>query len=328
MKIIAENPKIKVFFLPVNTGFVINGLPDQRCIEFYSERSGNGIDCSIVGNVVISDGYGANNVCSTISNDKVWETLSTAISSNGTKPGIQLSSTWDGYSGNKKFVASRNENPIKDYKKSVSNIKLPAIENILFNLRNSIELSINAGFKHIQVHAAHGYLFSLLIDPSFSVYSNFFLNELKKIATDLKFKGIESSIRFSLLTGSQKLDEDRESLINQIMETGFDFFDVSFGFYNINKNLIYPETSSALKSRRLKTIELANKYSDKKIIISGKMNKTQCYNLPSNIHLGICRDLIANPKALSEPKNGCRNCGDCHYYSKGKQSLKCGVFNS
>lgn len=318
----------KIFFLAVNTGYVENGLPDKRCIDFYTERSGDPIYCSIVGNVVISDGFGTNNVCSKISKDHNWKQLASAISNNGTKAGIQLSSTWKGYLGNIKFVASRIQDPISDYQNSISKINLKEINSILLNLKASMHLSIESGFQHIQIHAAHGYLFSLLIDPLFNKHSDFFLNELNLIVLSMKEYGIETSIRFSLLTGSQVLDKQRQPLVDKIMQMGFDFFDVSFGFYNINKNLIYPETESALKSRRSKTIELAKKYPDKNIIISGKMNRKECIGLPENIHLGICRDLIANPNVLVESEDGCKNYKNCHYYSQGKESLECTAFNS
>ncbi|MBB1367616.1 hypothetical protein H5154_14630 [Pseudoalteromonas sp. SR44-5] len=317
--------KKQSFFLAVNTGFVSNGLPDEDCIEFYKARSGKGIGCSIVGNVVISGGYATNNVCSMISKDKVWVTLATSITNNGSIAGIQLSSTWPDYTGNKKFVATQHQNPIEDYKVAVSQLSFLDIELILTNLKNSIEISIDAGFKHIQIHAAHGYLFSLLIDPFFSKHSEYFLGNIDKIAGNLKSRKIQSSIRFSLLTGSQKLDKNRSPLIERIMETKFDFFDVSFGFYNINKNLIYPETNSALKSRRLKTLELAKKFPNRNFIISGKVKLSELHNFPDNIYLGVCRDLIANPNYILQSNFGCLNCGDCHYYSKGKSRLECGV---
>lgn len=318
----------KVFFLAVNTGFIAKGLPDNRCIEFYRERSGNGIYCSIVGNVVIPNGYGTNNVCATISGDDVWKELTSAISGNGTKPGIQLSATWNGYEGIRKFVASRGDDPISDYKRAVENITFSQITNIVINLRLGIELAVSAGFKHVQIHAAHGYLFSLLIDHEFCKFSSLFQKELESIAHELRVIGIESSIRFSLVTGAHYIDKKRGKLIEQIMKLPFDFFDPSFGFYNVNKNLIYPVTDSALKSRRNKTIELANNYINRKIILSGKSNAIHGGVLPDNVHIGLCRDLIANPNYLQQIDNGCKNHGCCHYYSNGKSFLSCGNLNN
>ena len=78
-----------------------------------------------------------------------------------------------------------------------------------------------------------------------------------------------------------------------------------------------------MKSRRRKTIELAINHPDKQIILSGKSNAIHDKNLPDNVHVGLCRDLIANPKYLLEVGNGCNNCESCHYYSRGYSSLEC-----
>ncbi len=96
----------KFFFLPVNTGFGINGEPDNKLIDFYKKRSGNSIHCSIVGNIVIPNGFGSNNQCLFISQSDKWKQLSSAINENGTIAGIQLSSTWPDYKGNRGFVSS------------------------------------------------------------------------------------------------------------------------------------------------------------------------------------------------------------------------------
>jgi 2,4-dienoyl-CoA reductase-like NADH-dependent reductase (Old Yellow Enzyme family) len=316
--------KKQTFFLAVNTGFVQNALPDRECLEFYKARSGKGIGCTIIGNVVISGGYGTNDVCAEISEDSIWCELASVILKNGSIPGIQLSSTWPNYIGNKSFVSNINDKPIDEYKLSILNLNLKEVELIIANLKKSIELSIKAGFTHIQIHAAHGYLFSLLLDPTFSKYSELFLNSLAEIVENLKNRNIQSSIRFSLLSGSQKLDKERGDVIERIVNLDFDFFDVSFGFYNINKHLIYPESDSALKSRRIKTLYLASRFPSKNFIISGKIKKEELLGFPYNVYWGLCRDLIANPSFLLQHDDGCKNFGMCHYFSNSTPRLKCG----
>lgn len=313
------------FFLAVNTGFSSNGLPTEKCIHFYRERSGNNIDCSIVGNVVIPGGYGTNDVCATISGDDSWKSLAKAIKNNGSRAGIQLSSTWSGYTGNRRFVPLKSADPIMDYKQSAAKYSRQNIIEILSDIKLGVHYSIEAGFDHIQFHCAHGYLFSLLIDPEFCKYSSLFQSGLETIINELKSQEIETSIRFSLITGAHRLDKSREQLIDEIMSLPFDYFDPSFGFYNINKNLIYPVTQSALNSRHNKTLKLASNYPMKKVILSGKSLGLNDSILPENVHIGLCRDLIANPKYLIDRKNGCKNCDKCHYYSNNKTYLECGV---
>ena len=45
-----------------------------------------------------------------------------------------------------------------------------------------------------------------------------FLNELNLIVLSMKEYGVETSIRFSLLTGSQVLDKQRQPLVDKIMQ--------------------------------------------------------------------------------------------------------------
>lgn len=314
--------KEKVFFLAVNTGYHSGGEPDDKMIEFYGERSGPNIYCSIVGNVVIPNGYSTNNNCVYISSSDTWKKLVNRISSNGSIPGIQLSTTWEGYSGIKKFVAS-SENDFESYFDIVKDIEIHTLDEIFDRFKYGAELAIECGFKHIQLHAAHGYLLSLAIDSNFCNNHEYAILKLNKIIKEIQQKNIECSIRFSLKTGLQSIDRNRKKDILNLMSLEPDFFDVSFGFYNINKNMIYPTSNSMLKSRIKSCLELAKSFSDKKIIISGKSLHGDIADLPENVYLGICRDLIANPNYLNDKSKKCENCKVCHYHSRGEENLSC-----
>ncbi|MCB5288037.1 MAG: hypothetical protein LHW64_09560 [Candidatus Cloacimonetes bacterium] len=316
----------KYFFLPVNTGYVDEGLPNDRCVKFYADRSGHNLYCAIVGNVVIPNGFGSNDFCAKISDSISWQRLSKAITIEGARPGIQLSSAWENYNGIKHFVAKyvNNPNPITEYKAALLDISSIDVLKIFENLRRGIELSVRAGFKHIQIHAAHGYLFSLLIDEAFSPHSELALDNLNRLAEELVIEGIESSLRISLITGDQSVDENRLKLIDVIFTFPFSFFDVSFGFYNINKYLIYPTSEMLLASRLDLTLDLAKRFPNKQVILSGKSNGAWNPLIPNNVHIGICRDLIANPNFLRDRAMGCIDCMKCHYYSRGESQLTCG----
>ncbi|WP_316383744.1 oxidoreductase [Enterobacter mori] len=313
-----------IYFLAVNTGYGNNGEPNDELIEFYKKRSGNGINCSIVGNVVIPNGYGSNQQCLFISKSEKWKHLSQAINDNNTIAGIQLSSTWPNYIGNRNFVAV-SEHIGEKYLSLLSEIKLSDIDKIIDQLDQGIHLCIENGFKHIQLHAGHGYLFSLLIDHIFCKHSEYALNKIEKAFKNLP-NDIETSLRFSLLVGIQKLDKRRkkEQSIENMLSLPFDHFDISFGFYNINKHMIYPETNSMLSSRIKKSLELSANNPNKNFIISGRALKNHVGKLPDNTSLGICRDIIANPNFLNSPNISCDLCNKCHYYSRGELSLTCG----
>lgn len=314
--------KEKTFFLAVNTGYHCAGQPDSRMIKFYEERSGPNIYCSIVGNVVIPGGYGTNSNCAYISSSDTWKNLADKISSNGSIPGIQLSTTWEGYSGIKKFVAS-SENDFQSYFSIVKDIETHTLDKIFDRFKHGAKLAIECGFKHIQIHAAHGYLLSLVIDSNFCDNHEYAILMLDKTIKEIQEKNIECSVRFSLKTGLQNLDRNRKNDIFNLMSLEPDFFDVSFGFYNINKNMIYPTSNAMLKSRIKSSLELAKSFKDKKFIISGKSLEGEMDNLPENIHLGICRDLIANPNYLVDKSKKCENCKACHYHSRGEANLSC-----
>lgn len=312
----------KIFFLPVNTGYGIDNVPDDRLINFHRLRSGNEIYCAIIGNVVTQKGYGSNDYCLFMSNSNKWKQLSCAINDNNTLAGIQLSSTWDNYVGNKNFVSPASSDFIKEYSSLVKKIDTPAIDIILDDLEISIKMAISHGFKHIQLHAGHGYLFSLLLDEVFCENAQYAHDRLIKILDDTCNK-VETSIRISLLTGIQKIDKLREHSIIKFLQLPFDYFDLSFGFYNINKHMIYPESKSMLTSRINKSLDIVNSNQSKNFIISGRSLKWFEGNLPANANVGICRDLIANPDYLITPEIECNLCGKCHYYSRGETHITC-----
>lgn len=317
-----ESINRKVFFLAVNTGYGINGNPDSRLIKFHQERSGNGIYCSIVGNVVTPKGFGSNNYCLTISNHYNWKIISETIQENGSIPGIQLSTAWKGYKGNKNFVASSNDD-FSEYTNQFINIKKTEINHIIKDFYTGVNLAIDAGFKHIQIHAAHGYLLSLLVDPVFCKNSEYTLEKLNELINHIKSNNVQSSIRFSVKVGIQAIDKLRRKSIDNIIALDADFFDISSGFYNINKHLIYPESKSMLKSRYNNSVFLSTKYPSKSFIFSGKSLSNIKEDLPKNVSLGICRDLIANPKYLIDNSIRCENHKQCHYHTEGKSHLNC-----
>lgn len=328
MNVLASFENKKIFFLPVNTGFGKKGDPDEELIDFYRKRSGNKIHCSIVGNVVIPNGFGSNDQCLFISKSEEWEKLSSAINENNTTAGIQLSSTWPNYIGNRDFVTS-SPSTIDNYLLQVKDITTSEIDKIADQLKDAVNISIMHGFKHIQLHAGHGYLFSLLLDNVFCKNSEYALNKIKSIFDNLP-GNIETSLRFSLLVGMQQLDKKRknELTIENLLKLPFNLFDISFGFYNINKHMIYPKTNAMLKSRIGKSLELAMLYPHKQFIISGRSLRDYEGQLPKNVSLGICRDLIANPTFLNSLSEGCTLCGKCHYYSRGETHIACGNWES
>ena len=192
------------------------------------------------------------------------------------------------------------------------------------NPSTSAVIAWSHGFGHIQVHAAHGYLLSLLVDHRISPDADWALSRLSALAHRCRGEGIETSIRISLRTGDRNFDAaGREDFHAAIAMLAFDFVDVSSGFYNIDKQLIYPARPDMLTNRRTETVQLAEAFPRRRFILSGRALTAPTENLPENVHIGICSDLIANPSYLAELGSGCINSGKCHYFSRRERHIAC-----
>src|SRR5262245_42138047 len=58
------------------------------------------------------------------------------------------------------------------------------------------------------------------------------------------------------------------------------------------------------------------------VILSGRASAA-VNDLPHNVHVGLFRDLIANPRFLYDRSQGCQDSGKCHYHSRGAKSVIC-----
>jgi NADPH2 dehydrogenase len=312
------------FLVGVNTGYVTDGRLDERFVEFYRRRSSPALHCAIVGNVVVPGGHGSNARTPTISRDPEWAELAAEIASRGSLPGIQLATAWAGYVGSRSFRSPTAEETIAGSRILVRELGRAGVASALLALDEAAGLAVEAGFRHLQVHAAHGYLFSLLVDARINERAPEVLERLTGWAVGLSAIGVETSIRISLRTGDSDFDKSGTDHFHaQLVNLPFDFIDVSSGFYNIDKQLIYPGRPDVLRVRRAETIAIAERFPGRRFIISGRALLEPEQHLPPNLHIGLCRDLIANPDFLTDRSNGCVNSGKCHYFSRGAEYITC-----
>lgn len=309
----------KYFFLATNTGYYDCGKPTPECIEFYKRRSSTKLNTVIVGNVLTTNGYGTNSQCGRISDHNSWRVLTGVIEQRGSIPGIQLSTTWKQYTGQKSFFNDEWD----EYRTRTSAIiKAINIPDQIDDLRKSVIIAKNNGFKHIQLHAAHGYLYSMLIDPNFSSTVNYAIDQLNTISMELKELGIITSIRVSLYCGFDKdVELKRRNAILRLCQGSFDYIDLSEGYYNYDKRLIYPCGADAVYEREKRSISFAEEVHNRNVIISGRKKADQGY--PSNVYIGLCRSLIANPSYLEDHIDICNECGRCNYFSRGETKMQC-----
>jgi 2,4-dienoyl-CoA reductase-like NADH-dependent reductase (Old Yellow Enzyme family) len=225
----------------------------------------------------------------------------------------------------KNFVSRASADEIRRYRELVRPISVYQIERLFRAVQAGSDMAMNAGFGHIQLHAAHGYLLSLLIDSRFYPQADVVLAAIGDWGARYAALGVETSIRVSLRTGDTAFDGiGRETFLDQVASLPVGYVDLSSGFYDIDKRLIYPSLASIVRQRREESLATASQHKRTEFIFSGKALTTTESGLPTNIHIGICRDLIANPNYMRDKDNGCINSMKCHYYSRGQDHLICG----
>lgn len=324
---IATSNDRRIFFLGVNTGYITDGLPDDRYVEFYRRRASSQLHCAIVGNVVVPGGHGSNNSTPTLSGDGIWSTIAASIAERGSIPGIQLASTWGGYVGNRNFVGSAPDQVIAAARNIVEELGEDGVLAVLRAFGNAAGMAVDHGFRHIQLHGAHGYLLNLLIHDRINPRAERARECLARLAEVLAADNVETSLRISMRTGDLAFDAvGSVSLSDQIAALPFDYIDLSSGFYNIDKRLIYPARQDLLRDRFNESVIVSQRNPDRNFIFSGRAMKLLENTFLSNVHVGICRDLIANPDFLSDPQSGCQNRSKCHYFSRGELSLRCALW--
>lgn len=292
-------------------------------VDFYRERSSPLLHCAIVGNVVVPDGYGTNAVTPRISSDFSWRTLALAIRAQGSMPGIQLATAWSGYEGVRSFRPKEWAHTIEHSRKIAAAVTPSHLQKLFKSLRLGTEMAADAGFEHVQLHAAHGYLFSLLLDSRLYEGAGDFAHFVALWNEWCLSLGLETSVRFSLKTGDPNFDgEGTLALQDTISALPVRFVDVSSGYYNVDKRLIYPSITPIISDRHVETLALALRNPGVAFILSGRASLVT-KPLPQNVHLGFCRDLLANPNFLEMPSHGCVNSGKCHYHSRGTSHVLC-----
>jgi hypothetical protein len=313
-----------IFFVGLNTGFVSNGEPDDRYVDFYRSRSSEKLHCAIVGNVVVPGGYGSNDSTARISRSRAWAAVAEQITKQGTLPGIQLATAWAGYRGSRTFRSPDAAHTLRRARDLVKTFSRFDLDEILASFDEGASIALANRFKHIQIHAAHGYLLSLLVDDRIAADACYTRSRLGQLAEWCRARGAQTSIRISLRTGDAIFDANGHADFQAKMTAlPFDFVDISSGFYNIDKQLIYPGRPDTLEARRSETFELASRFPHRQFILSGRALSVPEKQFPKNVHIGVCRDLIANPRVLREPENGCVNSGKCHYFSRGEGHVTC-----
>jgi len=315
---------------PINTSMYVEGEPTEQNISFFRLRSGRGITVCFVGNVGVIPELTLNDSTGIINDTKPWHKLCEEIRSNGSVAGIQLSCTPPKYRPRKQFEPNLlQEIELDRYRELLRAVSDKMWLRIETEFLRGIECALKVGFEHIQIHAAHGYLFSLVLDPTINCKLrglDILRNLIQAVAHASKVQG---SLRVSWGIGLT----DDTLRTKAIIDLWHSFrkeirLDISRGYYNIDKSLIYPSPEAGEAPLLADAVTLAEKYRTSQISVAGNVwNPFTMSQLPDNLSFSIARPLIADPDHLIRMSDGsamvCDHCGKCHYFSRGLPSLIC-----
>jgi 2,4-dienoyl-CoA reductase-like NADH-dependent reductase (Old Yellow Enzyme family) len=117
-----------------------------------------------------------------------------------------------------------------------------------------------------------------------------------------------------------------------IASAGVHFVDYSAGFYTVDRRLIYPGIEKGVLPFLGDVLEVSRELT----CICGVGGNVQelrlIPELPKNFVVSVGRALIADPQVLKKTRLGngdqikaCKRTGRCHYFSRRKRSIECGV---
>jgi 2,4-dienoyl-CoA reductase-like NADH-dependent reductase (Old Yellow Enzyme family) len=333
----------RVLLAPINTGYAQNGLPTPRLIRFHELRSDSSIGINIVGNVAVS-ARGLSNentlVLHSWASIGAYRGLAERIRKHGSLPGIQLAYSPSSLQPDRRWIARDRGAEVARLQAIIRSLSDTAIKDALSAFYAAARLAYESSYDVIQVHCAHGYFLSLLLDPRINTreddYSadgawvGEFFRTIRRLTA-----GRLLSVRLSATMAlSDRAWEHAATvrLAKLIEDCGVDLIDLSAGYYTIDRNLIYPTRDSDTG-----TFMLSRSISDDVdclVSFAGQAHNLEYFqrDISSRQLLAIGRALIADPDFAKKYKssrrdeiNHCQSCRHCHYFSRGRPSLECGV---
>lgn len=333
----------RFFLAPINTGFAKEGKPTPELINFHEKRSGKSIGISYIGNVAIAKEYTTNGQTLYFGSKlDAWFDLSNAIEQKKSLAGIQIACNASKITARREWINRDKNQYIETVQSEVKSYSKSTLLEIIDNFKKSISIAVETGFKVIQIHAANGYFLSTMLNPIlnqrkdiFGIKKTYILENLIEY-TKTKFPNILLDIRLGLEDGIDHKEVEIEHkllLIDKLIrEYDLDIVSIANGMYNIDRRYIYPPKNWGHAYSLDQVSRLAQQYKHLIWNVSGNIWDIRLLNeYPSNISFSIGRPLIADSgfveKSInaSSEINHCKRTGKCHYYSRGKPHITCGV---
>lgn len=335
----------RITLAPINTGFATNGRPGWRLLRFHRERSGPEIGVSMLGNVAIDVAAVPNSRTVVLAQPRDVARLAVIarmIQSRGSLAGVQLAHTLPELAPQRRWRARDRLAELERLRAIVASLPTRAVVRHLHDFYKSTDLAAAAGFDVIQVHAAHGYLLSLLTSSATNVRRDEYcqtgtwleglIAELRRLAGPALV-----SVRISVLLGlapASREAHDAAALASRVANAGADIIDLSAGLYTLDRGLIYPgsRVRAPVYSPWLEELAAAVRCP---VVVAGRITDLQ--SMPSHVSgtpilLSLGRSLIADPQFALKSKQGslgsiahCELRNRCHYFSRDRPHIECGV---
>lgn len=325
---------------PINTGYFLNGHIQPECFDFYQKRS-RSMGITYVGNVAIAPDLVTNPRTAYFStkNRSEWSELAGIIRSQGSVPAIQLGCRYSQIPAMREWVNADPKKYLTQAQEEISSLPREQLRLFMEMFLSAAKEAWNCGFPILQIHAAHGYLLSLLCtselnsrEDEFNAHDLFFLN---KLATDLATQIPDAvlDIRISFFLGIRDRATENEAgflLLNQLEKMPFHVISISNGIYNIDKNYIYPPQSVSEEHYLSFAGKLVQQYRKKFWNIAGNLHDLNKISQAADDRLlfSFGRQMICDPefveKYLAHREEDivlCKHCKKCHYFSNNGSSL-------
>jgi 2,4-dienoyl-CoA reductase-like NADH-dependent reductase (Old Yellow Enzyme family) len=329
----------RFFLAPINTGFFQRGRPTLGLLKFHLARSGKSIGISYVGNVAVSASYANTANTAFLSESLAWATVASAISSNGSLPGIQLACKTLFSTPSRKWVNKAPHEFIELASEHITSLPNSLIYDVIDQFVGAAKLSWDFGFRAVQIHAAHGYFLSLLLCKTINTRSDEFGNgiyAIQLIVERIRSLGLPLivDIRVSHGFGRDTIQtESTLSLYRQLSKLDLDIISISNGYYEIDRFAIYPKQTQGHGVYYSLAAGLAKDMPELLWNVAGNIwdIKPLLQTIPTNLTLSIGRALIADPSFVEKAREKrldticqCERTGHCHYYSRNRNHIECG----
>jgi 2,4-dienoyl-CoA reductase-like NADH-dependent reductase (Old Yellow Enzyme family) len=333
----------RVLLAPINTGFAQDGRPTIRLLRFHAERSGPALGISMLGNVAVNF-EGRTNLSTAVLSSQAqsarYAVIARAIRARGSLPGIQLACSLPELEPPRIWRAKNKAAETMRLSKLVTTLPEARLQQHLDEFVNSASVAAAAGFEVIQIHAAHGYLLSLLLNEQVNLRKGRF-SYMGQWVRDLFERILQVigssllSVRLSFIAGVTEFDKEARQTIEvceDLLRSGVDMFDFSAGIYTLDRQMIYPGRARTTPVYWDYIPEIAARI-DAPLVVAGRItNLNTMAQLPGNVFVSLGRAMIADPGFAEKSAHGrdhqinpCTLVNQCHYFSRGRPSIECGV---